>query len=95
MNLFAPLKPVAVYAVGSVWFGIVFMSGVFVADSLQDPNWRDQHGLWSILPVACVHAILAGLYFRRVRHWSRWPVAILAVVALAFFSEMIWRVWIS
>jgi hypothetical protein len=95
MNLFAPFKPMAVQFGRSLWFGFIFLSGVLVADASQNPCWRDQRGFWSILPVACVHIILASFYFRRVRHWSRWPVAILAVIALAFFSEMIWRVWIS
>jgi hypothetical protein len=93
--LFAPFKRLIVEFGCGIWFVIVFISGVLVADASQNPCWLDGRGFWKVLPVACVHFILAGLYFRWIRHWSRWPVAVLVVVALVSFIWMTWKVWIK
>jgi hypothetical protein len=91
--LFAPFKRLIVEFGCGIWFVIVFLSGVLVADASQNPCWLDDRGFWKVLLVACVHFIFAGLYFRRIRHWSRWPIAVLAAVALVCFIEMSWKVW--
>jgi hypothetical protein len=78
----------------STWFVIVFVSGFLVAGISQDPGWSNERDFWNVFPVACIHFILAGFYFKWVRHWSRWPVGALAVIALACFLGMIWEVWV-
>ena len=94
-KLFAPSKPILFEFGRAIWFGIAFISGAVVANLLQDPDWSDKRGFWSLLPIACVHIILAGFYFRRIRHWDRWLIAALAVYVLVCFIGMTWKIWMS
>lgn len=94
MNLFAPFKPLALDFLRAGALVLVFLSGLFTAfvSQASSPDYR--HLFWSILPFAVFHFVLAGVYFSRARHWTRWGALGLAIIALVFFGEMILRVWL-
>ena len=93
MNPFAPFKPMMLEFGHAVWFGFIFLTGLLVAfaaqDNVPDPIARFRDLLWLL----CFHTLAAALYFRRVRHWSRWPAIGISVAALISFSIMTWKVW--
>lgn len=71
---------------------LVVLSGLFTA-FLSRASSPDYHRLfWNILPYAGVHVVSAGIYLLAVRHWTRWAVLVLTVVALASFGELAVRV---
>ncbi len=49
---------------------------------------------WNVLRIAVVHLLLAGVYFLRIHHWSRWLVLSAASTVIFFFGKMAWRVWL-
>lgn len=66
----------------------------FITGFLSQASSPDYHQLfWSILPIAISQPFLAIGYFLCSRHWTRWIVVGITLVALAFFSEMNSRVW--
>ena len=94
MNAFAPFGPVALELLRAVALIFVFLSALFTAFGSQASS-PDYHRLfWSILPFAEFHLALAGFYFCRVRHWTRWGALGLAFATLGFFGEMTTRVWL-
>ena len=94
MNLFAPLRPLALDFLRAGVLVLVFLSGLFTAFVSQASSLDYRRLFWSILPVAASHFALAGVYFLRVRHWTRWAALGLAIIALSFLGEMTLRVWL-
>ena len=72
----------------------VLASG-FLTAFLAQASSPDYHRMfWSILPLACLHLFAAAVYFRSVRHWHRWVVFAVAVIAAFSFAEMAVRIWL-
>ena len=94
MNLFAPLKLLAIDFVRAAALVLVLLSGLLTAFISQAASPDFRRLFWSVLPVAAFHVALASFYFLRSRHWTRWGVLSLAFVALGFLGEMAVRVWL-
>jgi hypothetical protein len=92
MNPFAPFKPMMLEFGRAVWFGFIFLTGILVAFAAQDDLPNPTTRFWDLFWVLCFHVVAAALYFRRVRHWSRWPAICITVAALISFSIMTWKV---
>jgi hypothetical protein len=94
MNPFAPFKPMVMQFGRELVFACIFVSGGFAAYASQDRVPDPRAWFWSLLWVLCFHLIIAALYFRRVRHWTRWAAACIAAATLISFGVMSWRVWV-
>jgi hypothetical protein len=75
-------------------FVLALLSGFYTAfiSQASSPDYRWL--FWSILPLAGFHFALVTVYCLQVRHWTRWIALSIAIITLAFLSEMILRVWL-
>src|SRR5687768_10036219 len=93
MNVFSPIRPLVLGFLRAVAFVVIFLSGLLTV-FLSQASATDYRALhWDILPIALFHSLIAGLYFWKVRHWTRWGALVLAIFALGSFGEMTVRVW--
>ena len=79
---------------GTVFFLIVLSTGLGVAFYAQASSPSYQGLFWGLLPAACIHLALAGWYFLRIRHWSRWVALSVAGLAALSFANLIFRAWL-
>lgn len=93
MNPFAPFKPVAMEFGRAVAFMLIFGSGVLVAYAAHDRVPNPTAWFWFLFWVLCFHLVIAMIYFRRVRHWTRWAAGCIAVAAIVSMSIRAWRLW--
>jgi hypothetical protein len=73
---------------------VVMLSGFLIAflSQASSPDYR--RIFWMILPIALVHLALSFGYSFRVRHWTRWLILCVAIIAMASYGEMTVRVWL-
>jgi hypothetical protein len=93
MNPSERSKPFAMDFLHAGTLLLIFLSGSYTAFVSQAASADYRRLYWNIFPVALIHFTMAIAYFMKVRHWTRWVVACLFLIAFGFLGEMTFRVW--
>ncbi len=85
-------KAILVPIARGIGFLLITVTGLFTAFVCQasSPDYREL--FWTVAPVAVIHFIAVGIYFRLVSDGDRWVAVAIGGFAAASFGEMALRV---